>query len=57
MEKMIKWLEKEMERDKKEIEKSKNDFANQIKNLKKEDIVKKRKVSFWEKIRFILWRM
>ena len=57
MEKMIKWLEKEVERDKKEIEKTKNDFAKEIMKLKKDDIVKKRKMTFWDKIKFILWRM
>lgn len=55
MEKMVKWLEKEISKDKMEIEQYKQKIASQIKTLKKEDIIKKKKLTFFEKIKIILW--
>ena len=54
-EKNLQWLSNEIEKDKKELDKSKNDFIQQIRNFKKEDIVKpKPKLTLWKKILKIL---
>jgi hypothetical protein len=54
-EKNLQWLSNEIEKDKKELDKSKNDFIRQIRNFKKEDIVKpKPKLTLWKKILRIL---
>ena len=59
LEQLASWLDKEKLRDKKEIEKNKIDFINQIKGLKKEDIFKEEiiqtKLSLWQRIRRTIW--
>lgn len=55
MENLMKWLEKEKNKDKLEVEQYKQKIAEQIKQVKKEDILKKKKLTFFEKIKIILW--
>lgn len=55
MENLMKWLEKEKNKDKLEVEQYKQKIAEQIKKVKKEDILKKKKTTFFEKIKIILW--
>lgn len=51
----IGWLEKEINRDKTELEREKNEFINQIKKYKKEDILpKKIKLTLWQRIKKVL---
>lgn len=46
------WIENECEKDKVQLEKEKNDFINEIKKLKKEDLISKnKKISIWERIK------
>jgi hypothetical protein len=54
-EKNLQWLKNEIELDEKELEKEKKFFIEQIKKIKKGDIVKvKPKLTIWEKIKKIL---
>jgi hypothetical protein len=47
--KQLKWLQSEIEKDKRDIENEKLKFIQQIKKTKKEEIVpKKKKVSIWK---------
>lgn len=55
MENLLKWLEKEKNKDKLEVEQYKQKIAEQIKQVNKEDILKKKKLTFFEKIKIILW--
>lgn len=50
------WLEREILKDKKELEKEKTDLINKIVKLKKEDIlpVKPKKLSLWQRIKKVL---
>ncbi len=51
----IQWLQNEIKKDHEELEKEKLDFVNELKKLKKEDILPKpKKQSKWEKIKKIL---
>lgn len=45
----LKWLQSEIEKDKRDVELEKLRFIEQIKNSKKEDIVPK-KLSLWKRI-------
>lgn len=50
--KQLDWFQKELMKDKNELEKEKEDFIKQIKQLKKEDIVPKvEKLSLWKRIK------
>jgi hypothetical protein len=50
------WLKNEMNKDESWILKEKNDFINQIKKHKKEDILpeKPKKLSLWQRIKKVL---
>ena len=52
LETQIEWLNNELEKDKIEVERNKSKFINQIKQLKKEDIVKfnVEKMTLWKRI-------
>ena len=54
-EKNLQWLKNEIQRDEKEILKDKDRFIEEIKKLKKENLVKpKPKLTTWKKIMKIL---
>lgn len=55
-EQQLEWLEREMNKDKIELEKEKKDFINKIKKIKKEDILPKKpeKISIWKRIKVML---
>lgn len=54
-EKNLQWLKNEIQRDEKEILKDKDKFIEEIKKLKKENLVKpKPKLTTWKKIMKIL---
>ena len=54
----LKWLETQMTKDKKELEIDKNQIIQNIKKLKKEDILPKvvvpKKLTLWQKIKRVL---
>jgi hypothetical protein len=56
LETQIEWLNNELEKDKIEVERNKSKFINQIKRLKKEDIVKVNveKMTLWKRIKKVL---
>ena len=54
-EKALNWLNKEKQRDNTELDKSKQDFINQIKGLKKEDLFVKPKKTLWMRIKKMIW--
>jgi hypothetical protein len=56
LETQIEWLNNELEKDRLEVERDKNKYINQIKQLKKEDIVKVNveKLTLWKKIKKVL---
>ena len=56
LETQIEWLNNELEKDKLEVERNKSKFINQIKQLKKEDIVKVNveKMTLWKRIKKVL---
>ena len=54
-EKLMDWLKSSMEQDKNEVIKYKNDIRNDIKRLKKDDIIPiPKKLSIWKKILKVL---
>lgn len=60
MENLLNWLDKEKIRDKRDLEKNKNDFIKEIKKIKKEDIFISKKeeqkpFTLWQKIRKMIW--
>lgn len=55
MEKMLQWLNKEVEKDKAEVERYKQNIAQQMKGLKRDELFIKKKITFWDKIKIILW--
>ena len=56
LETQIEWLNNELEKDRLEVERDKSKYINQIKQLKKEDIVKVNveKLTLWKKIKKVL---
>lgn len=53
----IDWLQNEIIKDKKDLDKDKELFINQIKNLKKEDICpskKQEKLGIWQRIKKVI---
>jgi hypothetical protein len=56
-EKILNWLDKEKEKDKIQLEKSKADIVNQLKGMSKETlfIKQKTKLTLWQKIRKTIW--
>lgn len=55
-EQQLEWLMREMNRDKIDLEKEKNDFIQRIKKLKKEEILpeKPKKISLWQRLKMTL---
>ena len=55
-EQQLEWLEREMMKDKIELEKEKKDFIKKIKQIKKEDILPKKpeKISLWKRLKMML---
>jgi hypothetical protein len=52
---MLNWYEKELMKDKNELDREKNELIKKIKGLKKEDIVpKQEKLSLWKRIKKVL---
>ena len=54
---MQSWLNNEIEKDKKHLDQEKLKFLNEIKNLKKEDIIPKKieiKLTLWQRIKKVL---
>ena len=53
--KILNWLNKEQKKDKVELEINKKKFIQEIKKLKKEDIIKvPKKPSLWQKIKIMI---
>lgn len=54
---ILNWLDKEKKKDKIQLEKSKLDFINQIKLIKKDDLFKPQevKLTLWQRIRRVIW--
>lgn len=54
---ILNWLDKEKKKDKIQLEKSKSDFINQIKSIKKDDLFKPQevKLTLWQRIRRVVW--
>jgi hypothetical protein len=52
----LKWYQSELNKDKKELDKQKLKFINEIKKLKKDDIIPKtnKKISIWRRILKVL---
>ncbi len=50
--KMINWLDKEVQKDKIELDREKQELINRIKKLKKEDVlpIKPKKLTIWQRI-------
>jgi hypothetical protein len=55
-EQQLDWLMREMNKDKIELEKEKNDLINKIKKMKNEDLLPKKpeKLSLWKRLKMIL---
>jgi hypothetical protein len=56
-EKVLKWYSQEINKDKKELDKIKNDFIKDIKNIKKDTIFKEvvtEKLTLWKRIKKVL---
>lgn len=54
---LINWLDKEKNKDRLEVERTKEKFIKEIKGIKKEDLFKKQeqpKLTLWKKIKLIL---
>jgi uncharacterized protein YacL (UPF0231 family) len=54
-EKALNWLNKEKQKDNTELDKSKQDFINQIKGMKREDLFVKPKKTLWMRIKKMIW--
>ena len=57
-ERLLQWLQKEQEKDRKELQNRKNNFIKEIKGIKKEDIIKpveeSPKLTLWQRIKKVL---
>jgi uncharacterized protein (DUF849 family) len=54
-EKQIEWLKNEMEKDKMQLEKEKQEIIESLKHLKKEEIIKpKEELTLWKRIKKVL---
>ena len=54
--KLIKMIESEERKDSHQVEKIKQDYINQIKKIKKEEMVPlPKKIRLWTKLKLILW--
>lgn len=56
LEQQLKWLEQEKEKDKLALDNEKQKLINQIKKIKKEDILpqKPKKLTIWQRIKKVL---
>ena len=54
-EKMLSWLQKEINKDKAELNNEKLKFAQELKKLKKDDLFVKEKETIWKRIRKMIW--
>ena len=54
-EKALNWLSKEQQKDKAELDKEKQEFINQIRQMKKEDLIVKPKKTLWMRIKKLIW--
>lgn len=54
-EKALNWLNKENQKDKVELDKKKQEFINQIRQMKKEDLFVKPKKTIWTRIKKLIW--
>ena len=54
-EKALNWLSKEQQKDKAELDKEKQEFINQIRQMKKEDLFVKPKKTLWMRIKKLIW--
>ena len=57
LEKVLNWYSQEINKDKKELDKIKNDFIKDIKNIKKDTIFKEvvtKKLTLWGRIKKVL---
>lgn len=54
-EKALNWLNKEQQRDRTELNKEKQEFINQIRQMKKEDMFVKPKKTLWMRIKKLIW--
>lgn len=56
LEHQLKWLEKEVKKDQIEVDREKENFIKQIKNMKKDEIlpVKPKKITLWQRIKKVL---
>ena len=53
---MLNWFEKEKQKDKIQLDKTKNDFIKEIKSFNKDEFFKpKPKLTLWQKIRIMIW--
>lgn len=53
--KLQNWLKSEVEKDKKEVDQDKQKLIRELTSLKKEELFKQKKYSFWERIKKILF--
>lgn len=53
--KLASWLNSEIQKDKKDLDIDKKKFISEIKNIKKEDIFKKDKLTFWGRIKKVFF--
>jgi hypothetical protein len=52
----LSWLEKEKTKDKVELDSNKKKFINEIRKLKKEELIKTpQKISLWKRILIMIW--
>jgi hypothetical protein len=54
-EKLLDWLNKETQKDKEELQREKDKFAQQIRSMRKDEIFEKPKNSIWKRIQKLLW--
>lgn len=53
--KLLDWLNKEQKKDNEEIRKYKEDLANQLKKMNKDDMFQKPKKTLWTRIKKMIW--
>lgn len=53
--KLVNWLNSEIEKDNKDINAEKLKLIKQIKSVKKEDLFKKEKLTFWTRIKKVFF--
>ncbi len=53
--KLLDWLNKEQKKDNEEIRKYKEDLANQLKKMNKDDLFQKPKKTLWTRIKKMIW--